>query len=79
MRNDVIKQYALETNEKYYRMLQLAWPGSSSVERCPEEAGVASSTLAWATNIMWYVYILQSESDGTFYTGMTMDVEKRNR
>ncbi len=25
------------------------WPGSSLVERCPEEAGVGSSILPWAT------------------------------
>ena len=26
---------------------------------------------------MYYVYILQSEFDGTFYTGMTFNVESR--
>ncbi len=52
------------------------WPGSSLVERCPEEAGVGSSILPWATT-MFYVYILQSERDGSYYTGMTTDVEKR--
>lgn len=56
------------------------WPCSSSVERCPEEAGVASSILAGATIyiiVMHYVYILQSEKDGAFYTGMTSDIKKR--
>ena len=26
---------------------------------------------------MYYVYILKSEKDGTFYTGMTLDIQKR--
>jgi predicted GIY-YIG superfamily endonuclease len=43
----------------------------------PPSSNVLEAFLIYMKNFMITIYIIQSEIDGTYYTGMASDVEKR--
>ena len=42
-----------------------------------EDAGSIPAGVTNLSNLVWFVYILQSENDSTFYVGMSRNVQER--